>query len=98
MSEYTADELADNSNDEKRLEKAERTVKRKLAKRKKKSAKPGQVKQNAHFLPAQAATQAGTTPFQFHPRHLQVTVPQPECWGHVLLGARWATSGPVVQR
>ena len=77
VSEYTADELADNSDDEKRLEKAERSAERKLAKRKKKRAEPAQVKQNARFLPAQAATPAGTTPFQFPPRRPPATVSQP---------------------
>ena len=70
------DELADNSDDEKRLEKAERSAKRKLAKRKRKRAEPGQVKQNACILLAQAATLVGTKPFQFPPKRLPATVPQ----------------------
>ena len=73
VSEYTVDELAD---DEKRLEKAERSAKRKLEKRKKTRVEPAQAKQSARFPAAQAATPAGTTQFQFPLRRPPAMIPQ----------------------
>ena len=46
VSDYTADELADDSDDKRRLEKAERSAEKKVAKRKKKCADPPAGKQN----------------------------------------------------
>ena len=100
VSEYTADELADDLDDEKRLGKAERSAEIKLAKRKKKRVETAQTKQSVRFASAQAATPAGTTQFQFPPRRPPATVylSRSECRGHVLLVARWGTSGRLAPR
>ena len=49
MDEYNAEELADDSEDEKRLEKAEQSAEGKVVKRRKKCVEPAAVHQGAHF-------------------------------------------------
>ena len=61
VAEYNADELADDSKDEKRLEKAELSSERKVAKQKIKRVEPAAVKRgsfvgHAHGLPGPEAT------------------------------------------
>ena len=56
MQEYTADELAEDSGDEKRLEKAERAAELKAAKRRKKKASSAQSSRSRSLsVPAAAA-------------------------------------------
>ena len=67
VSEYTVDELADDSEDEKRLEKAERLVEKKAAKHRKKCMEPPSIKQGARLVPATAAARAGPSGYQVPP-------------------------------
>ena len=60
-SEYTADELAENSEDEKRLEKAEKAAERKAVKRRKKQTAP---RRTTRFLPPAPAVTAGPSSTQ----------------------------------
>lgn len=55
VAEYTADELTDDSDDEKRLEKAEKAAERKAAKRKRKRAEPTRAGKG-RFNPVQSAS------------------------------------------
>ena len=64
--EYTIDELADDSEDEKRLEKAEHLAEKKGMKHKK-HAEPPSSKQSARFVPASAAVMAGSPGYQGPP-------------------------------
>ena len=65
VSEYTADELADDSDDEKRMLKAEKAAERKVAARKRKSpAGRGRPVKRIPGIPAQYPAQIATTPGQ----------------------------------
>ena len=59
VSEYTPDELADDSDDERRLEKAEWSAEKKVAERKKKRADPPAGKQNPRLMSAATTGMAG---------------------------------------
>ena len=50
VAEYNIEELADDSEDKKRLEKAEHSVERKAAKWKKKHVEPAAVKRGTRFV------------------------------------------------
>ena len=76
VSEYTVDELAEDSEDEKRLEKAERSAERKLAKRKKKRTEPTVGRQAAHLIPKPVAAIAGSSGIQTSARRPPSLTPQ----------------------
>ncbi len=61
MSEYTADKLAENSEDKKRLEKAEKAAERKAVKRRKKQTAP---RRTTRFLPPAPTVTAGPSSTQ----------------------------------
>ena len=81
VTEYTADELAEDSDDEKRLEKAERSAERKVAKRKKKRVEPSSVRRNQRVVPSAATTMPGPSGMQ---AGYQIPgrqgVPPPQLW------------------
>ena len=62
MTEYTADELADGSDDEKRLEKAEKAAERKALKRKRKRVEPSPKPARSRFNSGQVPPLLATTP------------------------------------
>ena len=62
VTEYTADELADGSDDEKRLEKAEKAAERKALKRKRKRVEPSPKPARSRFNSGQVPPLLATTP------------------------------------
>ncbi len=106
MTEYTADELADDSDDEKRLEKAKKAAERKPGKRKKKRVEPTFHKRAARFgmaLPATAlAGQSGTLGgYQLArrpPTALPPTQPLLRVLGPASPAERWGISAHIAQK
>ena len=76
VAEYTADELADNSEDEKPLEKAERLAERKALKCRKKRVEPLSAKQSSRFTASVAEMTAG--PSSYHVPLRWPTMPPPQ--------------------
>ena len=97
VSEYTVDDLADESKDERRLEKAEWSAEKKVAKRKKKHTNPPTGKQNPHVMSAATTGMAGgpsgyLVPLDGWQLHCS------GCQGPVLHVERWHIFGPIVLR
>ena len=76
VAEYTVDELANDSEDEKRLKKAEWLAERKASKCKKKRVVPSSAKQTARFTAPKAAMTAG--PSGYHVPRRWPTMPPPQ--------------------
>ena len=102
MQEYTADELAEDSGDEKRLEKAERAAELKAAKRRKKKASSAQSSRSCSLSVPAAAAREPAPPYHIPSsgtrRFPSMTVPTPgrqhqcaERWAPVTRVERWAT-------
>ena len=64
MAEYNAEELADNFKGEKRLEKAEQSAERKVAKWKKKRVEPAAIKWGTHFVSSPATGSTASSGMQ----------------------------------
>ncbi len=80
VTEYTADELANDSDDEKRLEKAKKAAERKAGKRKKKQTEPPFPKRANRFgmaLPASAPVGPSGTQVGYHLARRPPTAPPP---------------------
>ena len=105
--EYTTDELAEDSEDEKRLEKAEHTAE-KAAKRRKKWVDPPAAKQGAYFAPAMPVPMASPASYQIPVR--QTTTPPSQLFklpgpcfacsemGHVQSRCPKTPGGPVLEQ
>ena len=100
VDEYTADNLADDSDDERRIEKAKRAAERKAGKqRKKRSSQAGQAK--SHGGPGAGMQQpAGVMPAARAPSPSQSNRWYPQrqdVLGHVTFAARWAISAYIAR-
>ena len=111
VAEYTVDELADDSDDEKRTEKAEKAAERKAGLRKRKRAKQQQPKFPVSLdgrgeiyiisvFPLHLCSGSHSRPFQLQLVLVGDVHPQQlhVQWAHVLHVARWDISGPTAPR